>query len=315
MKILALLLIAFALTGGELADSPLQQRVLTLKNALMPGEPGYYAVQRELPGKKLFRDWLILRKEIAATPEQVGEAEEKLKGTEERLNIGVRWPYSAGPSVRIPKLTVKPVIDGTLAPGEWDDAVMFDSHYHKNAARPAANSEQKWRFAWDNRYFYAAGEFLDSSMVMNHLDWSTATVPWKACCAELFLMTSRDIGIYWEFIVLPDGANYWFVNRSNAEGANSYLNNYTPDGVQIAAKMNANGYSVEIAVPFRLMPNYQLGNRPKPGEKIRFMPVLVKNGKYSSPFPLLYDGHNLECYAEGTLVHAYRQETIAKDKK
>ena len=221
MKILVLLLSAFALTGGELADSPLQQRVLALKNALMPGEPGYYAVQRELPGKKLFRDWLILRKEIAATPEQVGEAEEKLKGTEERLNIGVRWPYSAGPSVRIPKLTVKPVIDGTLAPGEWDDAVMFDSHYHKNAARPAANSEQKWRFAWDNRYFYAAGEFLDSSMVMNHLDWSTATVPWKACCAELFLMTSRDIGIYWEFIVLPDGANYWFVNRSNAEGANS----------------------------------------------------------------------------------------------
>ena len=66
MKILALLLIAFALTGGELADSPLQQRVLALKNALMPGEPGYYAVQRELPGKKLFRDWLILRKEIAA---------------------------------------------------------------------------------------------------------------------------------------------------------------------------------------------------------------------------------------------------------
>ena len=49
--------------------------------------------------------------------------------------------------------------------------------------------------------------------------------------------------------------------------------------MQIAAKMNANGYSVEIAVPFRLMPNYQLGNRPKPGEKIRFMPVLVKNGK------------------------------------
>ena len=92
MKILALLLIAFALTGGELADSPLQQRVLALKNALMPGDPGYYAVQRELPGKKLFRDWLILRKEIAATPEQVGEAEEKLKGTEERLNIGVRWP-------------------------------------------------------------------------------------------------------------------------------------------------------------------------------------------------------------------------------
>ena len=156
MKILVLLLSAFALTGGELADSPLQQRVLALKNALMPGDPGYYAVQRELPGKKLFRDWLILRKEIAATPEQVGEAEEKLKGTEERLNIGVRWPYSAGPSVRIPKLTVKPVIDGTLAPGEWDDAVMFDSHYHKNAARPAANSEQKWRFAWDNRYFYAA---------------------------------------------------------------------------------------------------------------------------------------------------------------
>ena len=34
MKILALLLIAFALTGGELADSPLQQRVLALKNAL-----------------------------------------------------------------------------------------------------------------------------------------------------------------------------------------------------------------------------------------------------------------------------------------
>ena len=36
MKILALLLIAFALTGGELADSPLQQRVLALKNALIP---------------------------------------------------------------------------------------------------------------------------------------------------------------------------------------------------------------------------------------------------------------------------------------
>ena len=29
MKILALLLIAFALTGGELADSPLQQRVVS----------------------------------------------------------------------------------------------------------------------------------------------------------------------------------------------------------------------------------------------------------------------------------------------
>lgn len=87
MKILALLLIAFALTGGELADSPLQQRVLALKNALMPGEPGYYAVQRELPGKKLFR--------------------------------------------------------GTLAPGEWDDAVMFDSHYHKNAARPPPQTPSK----------------------------------------------------------------------------------------------------------------------------------------------------------------------------
>lgn len=143
MKIPVLLLLPFMLFSGEFTDSPLQQHILALKNALMPGEPGYYAVQRELPGKKLFRDWLILRKEIAATPEQVKEAEEKLKETEDRLNIGVRWPYSAGPSVRIPKLTVKPVIDGTIAPGEWDDAVLFDSHYPKNAARPAANSEQK----------------------------------------------------------------------------------------------------------------------------------------------------------------------------
>ena len=53
MKILVLLLIAFALTGGELADSPLQQRVLALKNALMPGEPGYFSATGLFSAKRL----------------------------------------------------------------------------------------------------------------------------------------------------------------------------------------------------------------------------------------------------------------------
>ena len=90
--------------------------------------------------------------------------------------------------------------------------------------------------------------------------------------------------------------------RDNQYGYRDYPAWRGKTGIRSAICCTPEGFCFEAAIPFRLLPNYQLGNAPEAGQILYLMAVLVDNRRYISPFPLLYDSHNPACFAEVTLT-------------
>jgi hypothetical protein len=72
-------------------------------------------------------------------------------------------------------------------------------------------------------------------------------------------------------------------------------------GLKTNVKIVEGGYMVEVAMPFKEMPNYMLGNKPEAGQAVYFSLVRIEDGQRCSPRPLLYDGHNIFGFFKATL--------------
>jgi len=118
----------------------------------------------------------------------------------------------------------------------------------------------------------------------------------------VFLRTELKSRSYWEIIVSPAGLVFDGLQQNNRWGL--YIGNPDDDiaGLQKRIERWNDGYSIELAIPWREMPGYTKGNPPREGEEISFVLIRCDNGEQSSCLPILYGGHNIFGHIKARLI-------------
>jgi hypothetical protein len=155
---------------------------------------------------------------------------------------------------------------------------------------------------WDEDYLYFAAKFKDPSVKSYEYGIKGKPSPWDGDCLEVFILPSFRMKAYWEIVVNPENKKFDGFHRVSRYG--NFADGHEEDmsGLKHFAKVLPDGYVVEIAVPFKELPNYMLGNKPVAGQTFYFMMVRTEDGQRRSPRPFLYDGHNVFGYFEAELL-------------
>ena len=293
---LSFLLLLLPATAKELdSDESLRAFMIECRTAIQPGDPADFLMSRYRPRKDLWAQWMIFQDAFHVSPAEKEAARREIRQVCGELRRGRAWPHRERPRLRIPFLTTPPEIDGKIG-GEWQKTVRLSATYERDNPVPVAGKAARWFFGWDRETFYAAGEFQAV------IPAKIPEKPWEGTCAELFLNPSLTLGVYWELLFPPDRSPLFLMVRDNQYGYRDYPAWRGKTGIRSAICCTPEGFCFEAAIPFRLLPNYQLGNAPEAGQILYLMAVLVDNRRYISPFPLLYDSHNPACFAEVTLT-------------
>lgn len=141
------------------------------------------------------------------------------------------------PTVTVPLWQQAPLIDGKLAPGEWDRAAgvaMF------NIAGTLAPEQPEVYLACDVQRFYLAARFpvplgARPAMVMNGRDAAV----WQDDAFEIFLEPGGNERPYHQFIISPANARY------DGEGQNAAWNGDWASATSVGAGF----WSLEVAIP------------------------------------------------------------------
>lgn len=238
---------------------------------------------------------------IPADPEEVARAGETIWHLDSEIRKGLSWPEKTPPAVAIPFASVAPSIDGACDETAWNHALTFRDEYPLSS-RKKEPSGTVWRVMWDETFFYVGVTIRQDSPRAEPYNPAGGRAPWRADAVELFLGPGIRFRTYWEIVVAPDGSVYDALGQNNRWGSYIASPEESVRGLRAAARRTEQGFSVEIAVPWREIPGYQRGNPPRPGEEINFTLVRCRNGIQSACHPLLYGGHNLFGHLRGTLA-------------
>lgn len=294
-----------ALSGAEF-DTPgeIIPFIQSCRLEIPEESPEHYAMRPLVPRSNDWTDWALLRGYFDA-PEQTDRAVANLGNICREIRRGQAWPHRIPPTVEIPFLSHIPLIDGDIGCEEWRSALTLPVRYRKNDAEPES-FPSLWRIGWNKSTLFAAVEVQAGKPKTLRYNREKAEKPWEADCAEFFFMPPRPLLVYRELIFSPE--------RLELEALHHYSKYLRPTshegtltGLRYALKQNETGYRIEMAIPFSALPNYMQGNAPKAGDEIHFLPVTIHRGEAFSPFPYLYDGHNIFCYAKGTLKQKEEQ--------
>ena len=214
------------------------------------------------------------------------------------LKQGPTWPVPA--PIRLPRAARPPVIDGQVNEAEWRRAYVARGQYAFNSTNLVERPRTTWYATWDEQNLYFAFVCEDSDIIAPPLERDAPVFNYD--CVEMFLLTEPRHPVYWELVISPAGAIYDGFNLKKTRGwgadARPELN---IAGLKVGHTQSATGYCVEVAVPFRELPGYTRGNRPRPGDTLHWMLVrLDKNRDRFTPYafqPLLNWGHNLANHA------------------
>jgi cellulose/xylan binding protein with CBM9 domain len=248
------------------------------------------------------RAFNLLRGDWPGSDKDREKAVETLKKLRKRIDLGLKWPYKTPPSYEIPYTNIVPEIDGKLKDHVWDAALSFKGSYSLDSVT-GKDDGSIWKIMRDHKYIYVGAYFPDSHLIVS----KKAGHPYKGDSLEIFLMPSKRMKKYWEVVIGCDGDLFDGFHCNNIYGRWAPDSAVEMKGLKFKTLKKKDGFSVEVAIPFSELPNYMLGNQPKPGETIHFALVRtnkdMENGKveFSSAFPLLYGGHNVFGHAKGVL--------------
>lgn len=219
-----------------------------------------------------------------------------LDNIEETMRAGLDWKHPV-PALTIPATRHPPVIDGLIAPGEWDDAWTVQGEYETDSAQ-WSDSPARWYLKYDTRNLYFAAYFPDSDQVFQN-----RRHPYFDDSFELFLLPDLRLHTYYELVFTPDGREY--IRRVCQGPASKYdLEEFRPATLDWQVSRTPDGYSFEGAIGFLDLPGYLLGNPPQPGESLRWLMLRTDRSsanafRKTAPFPFFGNGHNLNGYARG----------------
>jgi hypothetical protein len=232
------------------------------------------------------------------------------------LERGNRWP--ARRPCRAPRADQAPTIDGRLDDPAWKRAATFTGVYPFNHTRKLDEPNTIWKVTWDADYLYFGFRCAD-------VDVNAPTMPrddhvYFHDCVEMFLLPEPRTRAYWEIVVSPAGMVFDGLHAKKhtefgcVPGAFEDL-----AGLKVGTRIDGTnrrhddtdvGYCVEVAVPFKELPEYSRAE-PAAGQTLSFIMVRLdknttKDGKdefktYAHQ-PLMTWGHNVWSHAELKLI-------------
>lgn len=144
---------------------------------------------------------------------------------------------SAGNLLEIPAAGKVPVIDGVMAPSEWDDAAVFTGLQLTND-RGLANEQTKFYMKWDKDFIYIAAVCSDSNVKDIN-----SKVPYDDCL-EFFFMAPGELDVVHWLVYATGGNTLDFIDSEYGSG---YRGN--PGRIKNAAKINQKDWTLECRIP------------------------------------------------------------------
>ena len=157
------------------------------------------------------------------------------------------------------------VMDGKLDEPAWRRAVEIPIQFERY---------EKWggpkatvRLLWDSKFLYAGFEVSDANIIAPIMKRDESV--WEYDCVELFLMSDRQTGTYWEIEISPTGSilDYLCSKKTNQWGSDFHTGE-TVQGLRIGRMVRGtanqagdvdSGYTIEVAVPFDQLPGFEKG--------------------------------------------------------
>lgn len=263
------------------------------------GTPAEYATNQR---GQLNREAAILRGEI---PGDYAEAVRKLAACFRDAERGFSW-RTPRPELTVPQLAAAPVIDGVLRDACWQEAYRFRGAFLLNSEMPIPDDASCWRIGWHGESLYLAAEFQDKRLtVFRSTRFGTREQLFQGDSLECFIRPRRDLRLYWEFIVNPEGTLWELMHANNPWGGVATLSENLHTGAQAAARVTSEGVCVELALPLGELYGPWWRRALRPGDRFDFIAVRTdRNGdeyRRTAPVPFLYDGHNVFGYIQATL--------------
>lgn len=189
------------------------------------------------------------------------------------------------------KLYYPVTVDGKVDGTEWDDAhalvVNADNEVFKEYGRwqgtgnpkPASELSVTYKFKWDDQNLYILEQRYDSNFIMKG-DETCGATPWNGDGTLMFLAYKKSGDYLWEdayepFWAVAEDGKISFGLRSWIEGAfNNNQNNI--ENWKGAGNYDAGTktLTVELVVPFADIGTVSGSKDPKPGEMLRFTPIV-----------------------------------------
>ena len=223
----------------------------------------------------------------------------ELKRLKREVSMGRNWQTPLL-NTTIPFLVRPPLIDGEITQAEWRHALFFNREYLLSRSEPLSECGACWYIGYNHEYIFFAAQIKDPDLLPG-----PSEKPYGGDAVEVFLHPDKRLANYLETVVSCNGNSY------QARAAQTAMRHFDIEPLKktvavTAVKANGSGYCIEGKIPFSALPGYFLGNLPKAGESMNFMLIccrLNRKGEYSrtTPYPFLYDGHNIYGYIQGTL--------------
>ena len=185
---------------------------------------------------------------------------------------------SAGNLLEIPAAAETPVIDGVMAPAEWDDAAVFTGLQLTND-RGLANEQTRFYMKWDKDFIYIAAVCSDSNV-----KGISSKIPYDDCL-EFFFMAPGELDVVHWLVYATGGNTLDFIDSEYGSG---YRGN--PGRIKNAAKINEIGQTIsgEYAVPW--LPS---DFKKKNGLTVDTYNIFVNNDQIYKPYTgAIYEDNN-----------------------
>lgn len=144
---------------------------------------------------------------------------------------------SAGNLLEIPAAAKTPVIDGVMAPAEWDDAAVFTGLQLTND-RGLAKEQTKFYMKWDKDFIYIAAVCRDSNVKEIN-----PKLPYNDCL-EFFFMAPGELDVVHWLVYATGGNTLDFIDSEYGSGYRA-----NPGRIKNAAKINEKDWTLECRIP------------------------------------------------------------------
>jgi hypothetical protein len=163
-------------------------------------------------------------------------------------------------------------LDGKLTEAAWKTAPAMPVQYNRLEKREGTPATV--RLLWDEVYLYAAFEVPDTNIIAPAMKRDGEI--WTTDCVELFLVPDLKARDYWEIEISARGDIYDGLCHKYTDQWGSQMQvEKSMEGLQFAIDLRGTldktddrdeGYTIEIAIPFKELPNFP--SNPKIGDQL-----------------------------------------------
>ena len=186
------------------------------------------------------------------------------------------------PTLTIPRVAQAPIIDGDLS--DMQSWPAYDISYldlWSGVAEDAADTGGQFRVGYDDANLYIGVQVTDQTVVCN-IEPDNIRAHWRTDSVEVTIDPSgqsQNTSTTFKAGIFPCTTESFQARAARDADANQGVIEETAPGMEVASQRLANGYTIEIKIPWAVMPS-----QPELGGKIGFN-VLIYDGDQADASP------------------------------